>query len=344
MTKCTNFIKKIVHFICFKLFLMKPISFYICFLVYIFSACTAPKTNDMAFVKHKKLVAEKIPVNEIFAPDFVTKSGDHFVISSSASDTTLFIYETPSLKFKKAMGVRGNGPDEIQTFPMFGHTVDKEYLYIRGYSPLSIRKTSIQPNGSLNFIDEYFLDQYDEYNYMNVIKDSIFIYYNSTNLAITKYDLKNKIELGKIEFKKEDHQESFYYSNRGYISANDSFIIYPYVYKKQIDIYSIDKLKRVKSIKDGKKYPTVSINDRGNITWQYFNIYASKKYFYALYVGHKENENFFDRTLEVYDYAGNPIIQYSFDIVPFYFAVDEENGYIYATNSNYEDYLLRYKL
>lgn len=37
---------------------------------------------------------------------------------------------------------------------------------------------------------------------MNIIKDSLFIYYNSTQLAITKYDLKNKRELDKIKLKK----------------------------------------------------------------------------------------------------------------------------------------------
>ncbi len=42
-----------------------------------------------------------------------------------------------------------------------------------------------------------------------------------------------------------------------------------------------------------------------------------KKYFYALYVGHKEDDNFLGRTLEVYDYEGNPIIKYTFDIIPF---------------------------
>lgn len=86
------------------------------------------------------------------------------------------------------------------------------------------------------------------------------------------------------------------------------------------------------------------VNDIKNITYHYFNVYAGKKYFYALYVGHKEDNHFLDRTLEVYDYKGNPIAKYTFDIIPFYFVVDEENGYIYATNSNYEDYLLRYKL
>ncbi|MBS6239970.1 MAG: hypothetical protein KH897_16750 [Bacteroides sp.] len=73
-------------------------------------------------------------------------------------------------------------------------------------------------------------------------------------------------------------------------------------------------------------------NDTENVTYHYFNIYAGKRYFYALYVGHKEKEsddNFFERTLEVYDYGGNPIIKYTFDIIPFYFVVDEENSYIY---------------
>lgn len=318
---------------------------YILLIALTLNACSKSRTdNEMIFPESKKLLAEKILVNEIYSPNFVAKSGNNFIISSSASDTTLFFYETPSLIFKTATGLKGNGPNEIQTFPMFCHTLDNEFLYIRGYSPLSIKKISIQPDGNLLFVDEYNLDKYDEYNFMNIIKDSLFIYYNSNQLAITKYDLKNKTELDKIKFKKDEHNESYYYSNRGFIAANDSFIVYPYIYKKQIDIYSVENFKLVKRIDDGKRYPKIVINDEDNITWQYFNVYAGKKYFYALHVGHKENENFFDRTLEVYDYDGNPIIKYTFDIIPFYYAIDEDNGYIYATNAHYEDYLLRYKL
>lgn len=312
--------------------------------VWVFTACSEPRVKMTEFPEHKKLVAEKIVVNEIFSADFVTQSGDYFIISSSTTDSTLFFYETPSLTFKNASGVKGSGPNEIQTFPMFCHTLDDEYLYIRGYSPLSIKKIKLGHDAHLSFVDEYALDGYDEYNFMNLIKDSLFIYYNSNRLAITKYDLKNKVELDKIEMEKDDHGESSYYSNRGFISANDSFVVYPYLYKKQIDIYAVNDFKLVKRINDGKRYPKVSINDRGNVTYHYFNVYAGKKYFYALYVGHKEDDHFFDRSLEVYDYEGNPIIKYTFDIVPFYFVVDEKNGYIYATNTNYEEYLLRYKL
>lgn len=323
---------------------MKYTPIYILLLVWMFTACSEPRTNVTVFPEHKKLFADKVPINEVFSPDFVTKSGNYFIISSSVSDSTLFFYEMPSLTFKKATGKRGSGPNEIQTFPMFCHTLDDEYLYIRGYSPFSLKKIEFENDGHLSFVDEYELDGDDEYNFMNIIKDSLFIYYNSNQLAITKYDLKNKVELDKIEMKKDDHGESYYYSNRGFISANDSFVVYPYLYKKQIDIYTVNDFKLVKRIGDGKRYPKVSVGDNGNITYHYFNVYAGKKYFYALYVGHKEDDHFFDRSLEVYDYEGNPIAEYTFDIIPFYFVVDEENGYIYATNANYEDYLLRYKL
>jgi cephalosporin hydroxylase len=94
-----------------------------------------------------------------------------------------------------------------------------------------------------------------------------------------------------------------------------------------------------------QKYTKVRPGNFADIERQYLNIYAGKKYFYVIHIGHKEEDgDYFKRTLEVYDYKGNPIIKYTFDIVPFYYVVDEENGYIYATNSDYEDYLLRYKL
>jgi hypothetical protein len=149
--------------------------------------------DGTVFHESKKLYAEKILVNEIFSAEFVTKSGNYFVISSSKSDTTLFLYEIHSLTFKNAIGRKGGAPYEIQTYPMFCHTLDDEYLYIREYSHMSIRKISIEPDGNFSFIDEYELDRYDGYNFMNITKDSMLIYYNgSAQLAITKYDLKTK--------------------------------------------------------------------------------------------------------------------------------------------------------
>jgi hypothetical protein len=318
---------------------------YIFLLSWLLSACTQPRVDGTRFSETKELVAEKIPIGELFSADWVTKSGDYFIISNYKSDTTLFLYEVPSLTFKKATGIKGGGPDDVVTFPMFAKTTDNDFLYIKGYSHKSIRKIKIEPDGSFSFIDEYLLGRPVEHNWMNIIKDSLLVYYDINGLAIRKYDLKRQNELGEIKLKKEDHNESYFYSNRGVIAANDSFIVHPYIYKKQIDIYAVEDLKLAKRINDGKDYPNVFPLDFESITDQYINIYAGKKYFYVIHIGHKEeDDDYSKRTLEVYDYKGNPIIKYTFDIVPFYYVVDEEKGYIYATNSDYEDYLLRYKL
>ena len=312
-------------------------------------SCSKSRVDGMIFHDMKNLCAEKILVNEIYVPDWITKSGNNFIISSSQSHKTILIYDTPSLTFKNSTGIKGGGPNDIQTFPMFCHTVDDERLYVRGFSHFSIRKIKIEPDGNFLFIDEYELEGKNNYNFMNIVKDSILIFYDSNILSINKYDLKNKKMVKTINLEKEDHKESYYYSNRGVLAANESFIMFSYIYKKQIDIYDVENFKLIKTIDDGKKYPEIKALDQ-DIKHHYLNTYAGKKYFYAIYDGQKMykngsiNHDYSNRFLEVYDYAGNPIIKYTFDIIPFQFVVDEDNGYIYGYNSNYEDYLLRYKL
>ena len=169
-------------------------------------SCSKSRVDGTLFHDNKNLYAEKIFVNENFVPDWVTKSGNNFIISTSKSDKTIFIYDTPSLTFKNSTGVKGGGPNDIQTFPMFCHTIDDKHLYVRGFSHFSIRKITIEPDGNFLFIDEYELKGNDNYNYMNIVKDSILIYYDSNNLSINKYDLKNKKKIKSIALEKEDHK------------------------------------------------------------------------------------------------------------------------------------------
>ena len=136
-------------------------------MAWMLSACSQPRVDGTIFYESKKVFAEKIPVSEMFSPDFVTKSGDYFIISSSRSDTTLFLYETPSLTFKNATGIKGNGPDEIQMFPMFCHTLDNDYLYT-GYD-------------ALNTNEEYV-----------IFRD--YTYYDGTDIKPLTSELLNKVE------------------------------------------------------------------------------------------------------------------------------------------------------
>ena len=66
----------------------------------------------------------------------------------------MFLYATPTLKFKSATGLKGEGPNEVKMFPMFCHTLDEDFLYIRGYEPYSIRKIKLQEDGSFGGLTE----------------------------------------------------------------------------------------------------------------------------------------------------------------------------------------------
>lgn len=175
---------------------------------------------------------------------------------------------------------------------------------------------------------------------------SIFIYYLPDDLTIKKYDLKKNKSLNEIKFKKEDHPESFYYSNRGVIAVNQSNIIYAYLFKRQIDIFDFRTCEKRVTISNGKKYPKPDYRSIEDPTIYYTNVYAGTRYFYVLC---RENRNKteggeYDYVIEVFDYNGEPVIRYRFDIAPILFVVDENKGYIYGCNWKYEDYLLRYKM
>jgi hypothetical protein len=299
--------------------------------------------RKITFSNEKMLVAEKIRVDEIFSPDFITKKEDCFIIAGSKSDTMLYMYSLPSFTSLGGMGIKGQGPGEIQLFPMFCESPGSRYLYIWGYTPLTINKILINECGGFMPDGEHQLSRYEAFNCMHIINDSLFIYYLPDDLTVKKYDLKANKYIDEIKWPKDDHAESYYYSNRGWIAVNDSNIVYSYVFKKQIEIYDLHTCEKKTVITDGRKYPKPDLKSNENPAC-YMNIYAGINYFYALCMNNDSHGSQADYLLEVFDYEGNPIIKYTFDIAPSLFVVDEDRGHIYGYSHMYEDYLLRYDM
>ena len=289
------------------------------------------------------LIAEKIEVNEIFKPSFILLKNNTLIFSAYRSPEMLYFYSLPDLKHLYSIGQKGNGPEDFFLFPMFCKSFADD-VYIWGYKPTQIKQFSITQSGELIFKKNIDLALYESFNQMHIMRDSLLIYSAiPSEFSIKKYNIHTNTIEGKIDIKKDDHTESFFYSNRGYVAVNDSSIIYTYVYKNQIDIYNLDDLKLRKRINGVDNKERIIVGDFENNINHYVSVLAGKKYFYALYSGSKpSNEN--DYVMEVFNYDGEPVVRYLFDIVPFLFEVDEENGYIYGYNSSYEDYLLRYKL
>lgn len=325
---------------------MKRLYFLYLSYLFILAGCHLEKGKEYpSTVPIKQLKAEKIVLDQVFHPMFLHLHNRHLLVATTSEDNALLhLFSTPTLKYIGSQGAKGYGPDDFQVYPLFCRS-HSNYLYIWGYTPFEIRKIQIDPNGCFEPLDAYELTQDDSFNQMHILHDSILIY-NAIpyRLEIKKYDLKKQLLLGTISFQPDAHKESYFYSNRGTVAAKDSFILYSYIYKRKIDIYSTHDLTLRKSIQWNYQEQKIDIQNPDNNIQYYMHIVAGEKYFYALYNGHAPKENNVDGYLEVYDYNGKPVARYQFDITPFLFDIDEENNYIYGYNPLHEDYLLKYKI
>ncbi len=187
----------------------------------------------------KKLIAERIPLEQVLSPGYLLNKHDVLFATGEKGDTLLYRYQLPDLSYIDRFGIKGQGEDDFQLFPMFAKS-QTEDVYIWGYTPLTIKRFSLDNDGRLVLKRKYQLASYESFNEMHVAMDSILIYSAiPSEFAIKKVDLNTGALLGKIPIETDRHKDSFFYSNRGYVAANDSFVVYTYVYKKQIDIYSI---------------------------------------------------------------------------------------------------------
>ena len=317
------------------------ILFYFAYLLFL-SSCSC-SNNKIVFPETIEIQAELIYINEVIKPDFLTMKGNHLVVASSETDPMIYTYSLPSLSFLKASVNRGRGPGEIPSFPMFCESPGSEMLYVSGYTPTSIGKNEIGIDGALLLKQEIQVGGFEARNNMSVINDSIFIYFDISNLTIKKYNLHTQNLLDFISFEQESHGESYYFSNRGYVANNERFVVYSYILKKQIDIYDLASFKLNKSLKWKVPVQTLTLGDASSLTHHYRYIYAGEDYFYALYGGNKGKEPEESR-LEVYDYGGNPIREYILNIRPIIFVVDEKNSVLYGVDYKDTEHFIKYNL
>lgn len=309
--------------------------------------CNSPSGKQkITFDQDVKLTAQVVPFEQIIAPNFLTCKQGMLVAISSRTDTVFHAYNTPTLDYRYGDSRRGRGPNEVPSYAMCCDSPNSNYLYVRGIGSLaSIRKVDLSAPDSMTFVAEYEIGKADEFNCAHFINDSLLVYLSIDQMKIKKYDVINHRDLGEIEFEKEPHGESFFYSNRGLMACTDSLIIYAYIFKKQIDIYDLNTLELVDRLDDGEKYVAPSpASGFDQIAMQSLDLYAGKDYFYVLTGDPNSSVAFENSKMEVYDYRGTPIVRYAFDLGLGLFAVDEEHGFIYGRNTQMEGCWLRYKL
>ena len=322
-------------------------TYFILMSFHLLASCSDKKV-DFIFNRTEHIVVDTIPIQHLFSPAFMAAKKDMLIMTSNGADNSgnmLHLYRLPTLEYMYSNGSNGRGPNEFSSFPLIAQTTHMNRLYLWGYTPLTIKEWEIR-NDSLSLNNTYTLNQYENFNQLHIAQDSLFIYSAIPgDFSIKKYNLDKHKKTGKIALKMDKESQPYYSPNYGLVAANESVIVYAYYYKKQFDIYDISSLrlkKRITGIYDDQH---IDLDDFDSNVQHYTNIVAGEKYFYALYRGRPRKERTINSdVIEVFDYDGNPVVKYTFEICPQYFTIDESNNVLYGFSFDFEDYILRCSL
>ena len=301
-------------------------------------------TEKMVFPFEKKIQVVKFPVGEVMDPSYMIQKGEYLLVESGQPQKQLFVFTVPDLRFVCATGNQGRGPEEFSTFPTLVES-RTDTFYVFGYAHRHLKSLAVDSAARVHLTERYEIPMYEAFNKMHLIDDSVLLYETvmPPQYTVHKYDLKNRKSIDELKIERETPESELTFdTSRGYMAANDSVMIYVYLYKNQIDIYDVKDFRLKRRIVGVYKPQKPAFRNK---ELYYLGVIPGDKYFYALFKGARtekgENRS---NTIEVYDYDGNPVALYRFDIPPLYFYPDEKNNCIYATHPSCMDTLLRYDL
>ena len=331
---------------------MKYTALLLLLVLFFFTACKKDnRTNTFSFPQEIKLAVQKElkfdAIGPLINPSDLYIKNDYLFISSSNTDSILYIYSLPDFKYVNSYGRLGAGPEEFSGCFTFCKSSDN-FIYFKGYSnPMQICSYKVDKNSKPIVQKKYKLKNATLTNFVTILHDSIYLYFDLDELIIKQVNIYNGKKIRELKLQKDDHKEPYFFSNQGVLASNGNSIVYTYSYKKQIDIYDIN-LSLKKSIVWDYKQIKPTVYDFDNNVHHYLNVYAGEKYFYALYSGMSEKSNSKtpqkNYSLEVYDYDGNPVIKYALEKIPVSFTVDEKRGLLYGFDYRNEGVFYVYEM
>lgn len=303
----------------------------------------AKHTQEKELKENANLLHAKIFYpNEIFDVAKISSAGDFFIIASVKSDTLIHIYGGDPLSLKYSFGEKGEGPDDLMLPILCNTTIDQ--IVIGGFDRISTFKSYMFDGECLAMHKKYKIPQNG--NPMNdiVFIDSTRLIFNDIfDLQINELNLSNNKHKPLRKLKKDKHNESAFYSNRGYLAVSKKGMAYAYLYKDQIDFMDLNG-NIINTIKKDEKGPIITIGPNAENKYYYANIFATNNYYYALYRNKTTNEfikgQYKGDIIEVYDNKGTLIQTYSFDISPVIYAVDKSDKRMIGFNAQKEALLI----
>ena len=205
-----------------------------CFVLLILLCSCQQKTENKSFPTNK-LLGKEIVFDETFDIIDMIIVDDYLVVTSAQSDTLVHIYSLPDIKLVSKMGLKGEAPFNLVYSLLFKGSGSK--LIIGGFdNGKAVKYFQIQDDivteiqTSKVFFNEALNDAY-------VMNDSILIYNSIFDLTLRKINIKNHSVSDICQFPKDNHQESFFYSNKGKLGINNTSIVYAYFYKIKLILW-----------------------------------------------------------------------------------------------------------
>ena len=166
-------------------------------------------------------------------PNYMIQKGDYLLVQSGQPQKQLFVFTVPDLNFVCATGNKGKEPDEIPFPPMLVES-RTDTLYVFGYAYRHLKSLKVDSAARVHLTERYEIPLYEVFNYMHLIDDSVLLYETVMlpQYAVYKYDLKNRKSIDELKIERETPESELTFdTSRGYMAANDSVMIYVYLYK-----------------------------------------------------------------------------------------------------------------
>lgn len=289
-------------------------------------ACNGEKSID--FPISFEATADTIRINEITVFDKIVNDGKFLYATSSVTDTTLFVYHLPELKFATSCLPRGGGPGEVRYGPMPAYS-NTQGVWLLGFEPGEFRHFELH-NGQIIANDTIFAGDFITPNDLS-ITDNRLVSYSAfpTSCSVYNYEAGEKKPSTQYKFSDSDDASSNS-SNRAIFASNGTIAAVAFMYIDRIDFLDAKTLNKRFSVGSGHK---VDANTSYPI---YVNVKATSDNIYALRL---LNEN--KMAYEVYDNCGNGVKRITMPSEQGTFTVDERNNAIIMYNNSTPERFLR---
>lgn len=327
-------------------------------------ACGGGTSSGKDFGELEEVVAELVPISEILKINDIVKLEDYIVLQNSGegADYFYYVYSCPELEFLYSFARQGRGPEEYLMPAAIGNT-SGNVIGFRDHATDKFAFYEVSDTAAV-LKDSYRMASPDPYRFfweINMVEDSLLLVKHQGDRSGAR-ELWSPVSgmkdsIGNFFPKLPHRMGKNYYTifDDYHISASGNRFVFAYS--------MIDRLEMGEA-RDGRICLAAAVGAEGTPEFHlygddtatefsidlnivtYENVDAGRDCVYALYSGQRLNDTEMNHSslIEVYSWDGEPLRLLSLDVPVASFAVDEDNGVIYAVNPElHEDKILRFR-